>query len=451
MARYENKFMKRFTCEETGTDTFEMERGKVSYDLSKMKILHSGIDTIRQLYSCVLKQDVLRTIARLTEECSYCISSIGGIDWEIKRQGKSSGYQYSLKNIDEGVVVLLKSAFKEEDKGGSHIKIEATPQLIDELGLSKLSKRLREIGKIFGETLCAQGVAIHLCVDVKGLNMPEQWDEELVTRSRKITKAKGASNFTYHAASVAFQYGDKETYTFGPPSGIQFSLYNKSKEAVKSDKIDFCESLWKRAAGRFGEVLYDDGRISGEADEVHRFEVRIHHSIIQEFEQGNLSATTVLDDDGNQISSGNLTFIREARDLKRHLQGLWTYFLKSFRLHHSSVYVHPIWQKLSEDVQFSHLDEKFIYKRAKKTPGINTRRSVAMILGYLVKLCTRKRINMSLITSSVLNGMRHLGLEAELANYFGVFMFGQSQELEDCVHEFVHNKYREHIINGVAA
>ena len=49
MARYENKFMKRFTCEETGTDTFEMERGKVSYDLSKMKILHSGIDTIRQL------------------------------------------------------------------------------------------------------------------------------------------------------------------------------------------------------------------------------------------------------------------------------------------------------------------------------------------------------------------------------------------------------------------
>jgi hypothetical protein len=246
-------------------------------------------------------------------------------------------------------------------------------------------------------------------------------------------------------------YGETETVTYGRPNSVQSCIYEKSKEAVKSDKIDFWETVWSSKCDEFGIPLYDNGKNSGEPDQVKRIEARIHHSVIKEFECGHFNATSKKDVDGNIIEEGEQVFIREPKDLFGHLQGIWLFYLNSFCLRHSDVYIHPIWQKLTEDVQFSHLNERFFYKRAKKPAGVCSRRSISMILGYLVKLCARKRFNPMHITSSVLQSIKNIGLESELADYFGVLSFGYGQELFHSVEDYVYHKVREHTINGVAA
>src|SRR5690606_20095036 len=324
MARFENKLMKRFFNPETGLDTYETERGNIEYDLSAMRFLHAGIDTIRQLYNCTLKPDVLAKIAGHYEVSDRDVIEIAGNEWKLSSSGKKSGYQYILKNLDLGMVVLLKSFYKEADLHGPHMKIEVTPQLIDQLGLVGLSNRLREVGKTFGDTLEASGMAFHMCVDMKGLQLPENFEAMLATRSKRNLKVNAISNAHFEVAEAAFVYGRGQTYLFGNSSSLQMCLYNKSEEAVKSDKLDFCESLWRRTPSLADPFTpeYQDGRDGGAVDVVHRLEFRIHHSVLKEFENGNFN------------KSGNNVCIREPRDLEPHLQVLWAYCLNNFRLLH---------------------------------------------------------------------------------------------------------------------
>lgn len=438
MARFENKQMKRFYNPATGVDTYETERGNVEYDLSAMRFLHAGIDTIRQLYNCTLKADVLAKIASHYDTATSDVIEIAGIQWKLSSSGKRSGYQYILKNLDIGMVVLLKSFYKEADQHGSHMKIEVTPQLIDELGLSGVTNRLREVGRTFGDTLEASGIAFHMCVDMKGLEIPHNFEENLATRSKRNLKVNGISNAHFEVSEAAFVYGRGETYLFGNSSSLQMCLYNKSQEAVKSDKLDFCEGLWLRTPSIHDpfEPEYRNGYDGGEVDTVHRLEFRVHHSVVKEFENGNYN------------KSGEVICIREPRDLERHLQGFWDYCLNNFRLHHSTTYIHPIWQKLMLDVSWANVHPTFIYARdQKKSPGVAGRRNVAMWLGNHLRLAARKGFT----TKHVVQHLLSSGLDSDLADYFGLLLYGHTDELYHCLFDFVDRRLTDHRLNGVAA
>lgn len=439
MARFENKLMKRFYDPETGKDIYETESLNAFYDLSALRFLHTGIDTIRQLYTCNLKLDVLSKLENHYQDSSSDIVEIGGLPWRFSSSGKKSGFQYILKNLEIGLVVLVKSFYAEADQRASHLKLEVTPQKIDELGLVGVNKLLRDTGKLFADTLEASGIAVHLCVDMKGLEIPENFEQQLATRSKRSFKVNSISQASFDVAEAAFIHGRGDTYLFGNSSGLQMCLYDKSKEAIKSDKIDFMEEVWRRTPSLNDPFKpeYNDGRDGGEVDQVHRLEFRIHHSIIREFENGNFN------------KSGQQICIREAADLADHLQGLWDYCLNNFRLHHSSSYIHPIWQKLMMEIKWFGFHPNFIYARdQKKSQGDTTRRNVAMWLGNQIRLASRRGLTPEFLTGHLLNS----GLEAELADYFNVWLYGGygSADLHGALLEFIQHKMLTHRLNGVA-
>lgn len=444
MARYESKKMKR------SGNVFYTERLSAEYDLTGLRFLARGIDTIRQLFNCSLRGDVFNRISNHWEDATADVITIGGIDWKLTSSGKSSGYKYILKNLDAGVVVLLKSMYCEGDKHGGHLKIEATPQLIHRLGLEKLTSYLREIGSLFADTLEASGVSVHLFCDMKGLVLPDNFEESLVTHAKRNLKVSAISSAHFEVAEAAFSYGKGQTYMFGSSGTVQLCIYDKTAEAVKSDKLDHCESLWRECPSLDDPFVpeYRDGRDGGEQDTVHRIEFRLHHTVIKSFENGRFNETQVLDDLGNVVEPGEVVSIREARDLKKHLQGIWLYCLKAFRLQHSTSYIHPIWQMLEEDIGWFGMQNDWGYKRSpKKSPGVVSRRNVAMWIGNWLRLAARRGFTPEFVTGQIMAA----SMESEIADYFGLRWFGNSSEVIQCLFEFVDRRLRDHRLNGVAA
>lgn len=436
MARFENKTMKRVFNPSTGEDIYYPERGK-SFDLSDLKILHSGVDTIRQLFICNLRYDVISKLQKHYETAVSDVITINDVSWRFSSSGKRSGYQYILKNLDLGFVVLLKSFYVDVEERGSHIKIEVTPQIIDELGLVGVSNRIRDVAGLFGDTLEASGIAVHLNADFKGLDLSDDFEQKLHTRAKRNLKVNGITESNFEVSSASFVYGKGETYLFGNSSSLQMCLYNKSLEAVKSDKLHFCESLWKRtpSINDFLEPEYNDGSKTGEADTVHRLEFRVHHSIIKEFENGHFNQT------------GEIVCIREAKDLVKHLGGLWQYCMQNFRYEENRTYIHPLWQKLIEDVNHFRVHETFVYKRSQKKSGVNTRRNVACYIGNYLRLAARKGYSPGLCVKHFMSA----SLESELADYFYTKTFGDEGDLERLLYEFCESRLTEHRLNGVSS
>ena len=186
--RYENKNMKRIG------DTFENMNSSVSYDLSNLRFLHCGVDTIKQLYDCTPNPDVLNKLATHFETKSTDSIFLEEFAFKFSKAAKSSGYQYILKNSEIGVTVLFKGFFAEADVHGPHLKIEVSPQAIDRYGLNSLSNQLRIIASLFADTLIASGVSCHLALDMKGLELPADFESKLVTRAKRQVKYSGISS-----------------------------------------------------------------------------------------------------------------------------------------------------------------------------------------------------------------------------------------------------------------
>ena len=442
MARYESKSMKR------KGSVFYTERLTAEYDLTGLRFLARGIDTIRQLYNCSIRPDIFDQVSNHWDCASTDVLTIGGIDWKLSSSGKSAGYKYILKNLDAGVVVLFKSMYCEVDKHGGHLKIEATPQLIDQLGLEQLTDYLRSIGSLFAETLEASGCAVHLFCDMKGLELPDDFEQKLVTHSKRNLKVNGISEGHFSASEASFVYGKGQTYMFGSSGSLQLCIYDKTLEATKSDKLSFIQPIWRECPSLEDPFVpeYKDGSDGDEADTVHRVEFRLHHSVIKSFENGRFNETQQLDDLGNVVEVGDVVSIREPRDLKKHLQGIWLYCLNNFRLQHSTTYIHPIWQALQEDVRWFGLLEDWGYKRStKKSPGVVSRRNVAMWVGNWLRLAARRGFTPEFVTGQIMAS----GMESEIADYFGMHWFGNSSEVTQCLLDFVSNRMRDHRLSGV--
>ncbi|EGG93992.1 hypothetical protein IMCC1989_475 [gamma proteobacterium IMCC1989] len=421
--RYENK-----TWHREGNRFYN---SKDSFSLNHMRFLHSGIDTIKQLFTGFLKLDVIHALSTHDYDLRGSTVNFGGIDWKYSTSSKKTGYQFVLKNLDLGFVVLLKSFFEEEDKLGSHLKIEVTPQAIFESTPIELRNSLREVANLFLSSYTENSIAFHACVDIKGLEIPDDFEANLVTKARRKFKFNSISDAQYSLNETSVVYGNGQSYTFGSASAVQMTIYDKIAESLKSDKISFWESVWSQVPS------VDDYSVSEyqQGDNVHRLELRFHHSIVREFCNGSKNVI------------GEKLDIRNVLHLCDHIDELFKYGLNLFRLQYSTSYIHPIWQSLMEDVTLFPPSPHFMYKRAKKSPTANSRRNTAFWLGNVIKLMSRKRMTTSHVVKHIINS----GLESDLSDYFGCKVFGESEELYHNLHEFVANKMSDHLLNGVAA
>lgn len=437
--RYENKKWHR-----TGN---HFQNTKASMNLENIRVLHIGVDTVKELFKCVLNKDVLTQIQTAYDSDFDRLITLGGLDWLITRSAKTSGYQWILRNAHEGLTVLLKSFYAEPDIHASHVKIEASPQLIGSYRYADFSAYLIKIARIFADQVTACGCAVHLAVDVKGWEVPPDFEYSLVTRAKRKMQFSGVSQMTVDMAEVAAIYGDRQTYTFGSASSVQLCVYDKVTEAIKSDKIGYWEHQWRKIPS-VQDVLKPEYQ---EGDKVVRIEGRLHHSVIQQFCNGTVVKPEVKNAKGEVVKPAEYLQINNFSELSKYLNQLWRYILNNFRLHYSSSYVHPLWQLLEEDIDFSDndcgYDVFYDFKRAQKPPSDNVKRKMGIWLGNTIRLYSRKRFKTSVIVDSILK----TGLDQELIHYFGLWDYEDKQHLHAVLTDFVSNKKRILTLQGIAA
>lgn len=418
--RYENKLWNR------DGKVFSMGRGE-KVDLSDVRVLHVGVDTVKQLFNCILDRGVYEY---LESSASGSVVNVGGIDWSLSRSSKQSGYKYILKNADLGFVVLFKSFYKEIDKPGSHLKIEVSPRVIYESSHRDLTRQIQFIASAFADDLRPSGVAVHIAADIKNLEIPDDFETRFVCKARRQAKFNSISNAHFDLKDMAVIYGDRQTFTYGQPGAVQFTLYDKAAEIVKSDKSEFWESVWRNVPA-VDDPLESEYKT---ADSVRRVEIRFHHTIIDQFCNGTLEMADY---------SVHRTYER----LIPHLTALWKYGLDLFRLQHSTSYIDPLWQLLIQDIEVYHPAPDIMYKRAAKKPSLSTRRNVGFFLGNFVRVATRKQLKPDYVTRSILS----MGIESELADYFSVPVFGAGHAVYQALFEFILKRMQELTLQGVAA
>ncbi len=424
MATYENKFWDR------SGQVFSMKNGRAveSIDLSDVRMLHCGVDTVKQLYNGILKEDVHDL---LVNSIGGDVLNIGGIDWMLSRSAKQSGYQFILKNGDLGYVVLVKSFYKDASELGPHIKIEVSPQTIAKYNPDELTDKIQAIAKFFASDLAPSGCAVHLAVDLKNFQVPHDFEKRFVCKAKREFKFDGIAQVSYNGLNeISCVYGDRQTFTYGQPSAVQFSVYNKTVEIAAKDKSDFWFSVWSQtlSVDNVDEAEFKAG------DDVKRIEARLHHSVVAQFARGT---------EGMEEYRDHPTFKR----LVPHLNALWRYCLDSFRLQHSYRYVDPLWQMLHEDVRFNPYETAFLYQRSYKTASGTTRRNVAFFIGNFLRVAARRRFTCDFVVKSFLA----MGIESELADYFNVPHFGGGSSLFLALTEFVQRRMQQLILDGVAA
>ena len=334
-------------------------------DLTNIKILLTSIDTVKQLYTGIPKPEFLERLKALQETDQRILSTPGplGTQWHVGFAGKASGYQYKLQNNDRGVVILLKSFYKEEDKEGNHLKIELSPRFISERGAKEIQQQLDKIAKTLLVDSKAVGVAVHIAVDFQGWEMPDDFMSRFVTRTRIMQNRDAIQDLEFNTLSdVSVTYGQKQSYLFGKSNALQTAIYRKDKEIVVSDKEDYFHRQW-------------DGYTFGDYDKeqpIWRIEARFHHQVIREL--------------GNYQSLE----INKFEEVVPHLADLWRYALQNNRLDHSRVYIDPVWQLLIEECRFDHPPSGFYFVRKKKESLGNTAKNYALIIGNMITVCARK-------------------------------------------------------------
>ncbi|OLO02615.1 hypothetical protein BTW07_18795, partial [Salinicola socius] len=133
-----------------------------------------------------------------------------------------------------------------------------------------------------------------------------------------------------------------------------------------------------------------------------------HQSVLREFAQGvpcNVDTGECLD-----MEHGFKRFI----DTVPHLTGLWQTALGKYRLDHSRNLIDSAWQLLQEDARFYDHEPHFLYKRARKAPGLGNEKNVALVVGNLISLYARQGFT----TQQAMNGLTRCGAWDDIANYY---------------------------------
>lgn len=343
-------------------------------DLSAVRLLRCGVDTVRQLYRGLIRPQVMALF-----ETSGAMVDFAGQRWHAGRVGRDSGYQYKLQNADLGLILLVKNFNAKIDAIGPHLKIEVSPHAIDSLSPERLQSRMDFYAGELMSHVERNQCAVHLALDLQGWTPPADLVARMHCRARTHRDISGINELHWHTKSSV--YGRGETSMFGSANGIQLCIYNKTEQARATDKLDFCESVWRRGDS-FDET--DPANYNPDQD-VWRIELRFHHSIIQQFAAGSVD-----------LKSGQLIDTDSFADFSAHLDGLWRYGLGQFKLLARPGYYAPIWTLIRDDVRVEVSVDSLLgdtdYKRYYKTSRGFSGKNVELFLGNFVSLLARERV-----------------------------------------------------------
>ena len=366
------------TDKTTGCESSEgrlfLDVGHGFADLSAVRLLRCGVDTVRQLYRGLIRPEVMALF-----EVPGAIVDFAGQRWHSGRVGRDSGYQYKLQNADLGLILLVKNFNAKIDGIGPHLKIEVSPHAIDNLSPDRLQARMDFYAGELLTHLERNQCAVHLALDLQGWTPPVDLVARMHCRARTHRDISGINELSWHTKSSV--YGRGETSMFGSASGIQLCIYNKTEQARSSDKLDYWESVWRRG----DSFDQDDFANYDAAQDVWRLELRYHHSIIQQFASGSVD-----------IKTGQIIQTDSFADFSAHLDGLWRYGLGQFKLLARPGFYEPIWTLFRDDVRVEvavdSLFDDTDYKRYHKTSRGFSGKNVELFLGNFVSLLARERV-----------------------------------------------------------
>jgi hypothetical protein len=394
-------------------------------NLSGVNVLHQGLDTVKQLYSGLLRLSVLEEIERMYSDGFGECLTLGGVVWLVA-SGGASGYQYRLQNSDLGLIIFVKSRYAEKLDDASHLKIECSPHWLHPRDTGDMSKELDALASLLLDRLRPSGCAVHLCVDVHGWSPSSDFLDCLVTRARRIVSHDSAKMVYMNFDEVATTYNKGQSYLLGSASSVQMAVYRKDIQAKALDKLGFWQDVWRNMPnGDFNGRAYNEERA------VWRVEFRFHHSVISDFGRGSAS----------QMQHGGV-FEEESwlhiSGVAKHLQGLWLYGLDSFRLeaveHGAGRYYSPFWQYLIDDVVFSEPMGDVMYKRKKKTPGVGNEKNLMLAVGNLLSCYARNDFS----PDYAFKCLKNSGIYDDLYNYMDRRAYYRHQHFgEDDIFQFV--------------
>jgi hypothetical protein len=343
-------------------------------DLTGVRLLRCGVDTVRQLYRGLIRPQVLELF-----ENPGSIVNFAGQRWHSGRVGRDSGYQYKLQNADLGFVLLVKNFNAKLDAIGPHLKIEVSPHAIEALSPERLQARLDYYASEVLSNVELNQCAVHLALDVQGWTPPADLVARMHCRARNHRDISGINQIEWAMKSSV--YGRGETSMFGSANGLQLCIYNKTEQARATDKLDYWEGVWRRRDS-FDDS--DPANYNPEQD-VWRIELRYHHSIIQQFASGSIDMQTGATLDTSSFAA----FVG-------HLDGLWRYGMCQFKLLSRPGVFEPFWTLIRDDVRVdvpvdSLLDDTD-YRRYHKTSRGFSGKNVELFLGNFVSLLARERV-----------------------------------------------------------
>ncbi|OEO23708.1 hypothetical protein AX279_21585 [Pseudomonas sp. J237] len=360
---------------ESSTSRLFVDPGQMGFvDLSGVRLLRCGVDTVRQLYRGLIRPEIMSLFDVPGELVDFA-----GQRWHSGRVGRDSGYQYKLQNADLGLILLVKNFNAKLDSIGPHLKIEVSPHAIDNLSPERLQARMDFYAEQLMTHVEVNQCAVHLALDLQGWKPPVDLVARMHCKARMHRDISGINEIQW--ATKSSIYGRGETSMFGSANGVQLCIYNKTDQARATDKLDYWESVWKRC-NSFDE---SDPENYDPDEDVWRLELRYHHSVIQQFASGSVD-----------INSSTAIETRTFSDFSAHLDGLWRYGLGQFKLLARPGYFEPIWTLMRDDIRVdlpvdSLLDDTE-YKRYYKTSRGFSGKNVELFLGNFVSLLAREKV-----------------------------------------------------------
>lgn len=367
------EFLSRYTLPNLlGEECFEVPRiflgDGVEFDLSDVRFLHIGLDTVRQLYTGYLRDATLQQIDDAYSEGPNSIIELGGHEWVVGSGGRSR-YKYLLRNLEFGATVLVKSHHVKADSKGSHVKVQLSPKLLIGRSDGEIQGLLDGVAGVLLEQMEPSGCQVHMCADIQGWSPPVDFEHRLVTRSRQQHVNSGISSIEVVGADVCQVYGNRQSFLFGKANSVQFAAYRKDLAAHHFKNFEFWEQVWSQAHDVDGVVMYESGA------PVWRLEFRFHQSVLK------------------QIGAGLGKLFHRFFDVAQYLTSIWKYALGTFRLDADDRYIDPLWQLLYEDIDFGSKHKAVEIKRVYPNPSGSLARNVDYAIGNMLSVFARHNLS----------------------------------------------------------
>ena len=403
------------------------------FDLSSVNILGTSVDTIRQLYHGLPKTELVEWLDNHTMEfikirLPLCSRVVAGkhyqkymsFEFAHSRMPKVSKYRHKLQNNELGIIILFGSWYATMDNQGQHLKIELSPKFISARSPSTIQNILNFIANQVLNDAIPKGCAVHLAFDYQGFDLPENFLDLFSTRSRIIKRYDGLNTLDISSISEAVAtYGTNQgEYLIGKATAVQVSAYDKTREIIKSDKVDYFHDYWDSYT--FGDWNKDDT--------VRRLEMRVPHTAIREI--------------GNALDVELESFLQ----VSEYLTDIWRYALENNRLHidQKKKILHPFWQFLLEDVEFLMPSRNLKLVRKKKQDVAAIERNVSQILGNIISVAAR---NPQVTARHVLSGLKKNRLIYQTI----VRSYQQRGKLECEIEFFIEEGLKRRRLKGKAA